>query len=545
MKLRYIFGIITVILIAVFYQVLQRKHIEQFQQEEEEDGKEFSNIIDAPKTEAVPAKVYFNKTPEHCDFPGTYFLGGVSSEDLRINFNYDVTYYKKLQELLKKMYPDPPPSEYVPIFLDLAELIKQYEQFPGENRIDCSLTLPNWYNLRPVYQEGKIEDKVVFGDIPQNEARGSPEHWAFIGKENLLSGEADGYGLKMETVDDTGEYYYQKLDNGKTYAYGTLKNFTAENIRQLYCKEAAPERNFHIVCGFQIDPETSVIRIIKNDTVVDAEDLDDLTLMRYLKPFFDYQYTRDDGVNEILLIKSQSKTFPAIRIVKDVCGTKKKQIIPINLTVKFSKDITLKVIPNGDSTTYYQGTYATLLKNDADLNALIEKNRAALARAKGELDTANQNYDNAFRRYMDERENKRQEDQRKQQLANKITSYNRYRWYRYRYGFNHFIYTYRDYFASIRKLKQIDNNITLYEQETNSARAVLQTKQNEVDRANDELNTSIKMKDTINDYRALMNQELIKGIRSAVHQKQFIVSFVPFEAYKYISYDGFLYIVLE
>lgn len=500
-------------------------------------------IVNAPDMRKQPMTVYFTKEVDKCDAPGAYYIGGIVNELYRIDFSFDVTYYKKLQEELQKWFSgknrSPSPTEN-DILLELQNIIDQYSKFIDDNKTYCKYTIPKWQHFIP-----KTE-MVLLGDIPQNTSRGLPGHWAYVGKD--VSQEAERYSgiVPVRNSADPPQNMFIRV-NGEdaTYTLNTIQDFKKETVKEIVCA-TVNEQNFTLQNGLQIDGKTMKVNFVKENNVLPLSKLTDFDIVRFFKSLFRTQSVQDQGNMESVIIRPEILTRQVIRLRKTLCGTTSKELTPITATLAFTDVATLKEIQKSVDNKYYQGTSSTMANADAELNKNIEQQKKRIEEALNAFNIAQQNLD-SIRITINNLQSQLT------QMENIMNNYNRTRMDRRQMRRMGFWGRVR-FMASVRKLrKAIDRKkgeINVQNMRYAAAVSTLQTRRNEYTAANDTLAYYIQVKNNINDFLVYMDKRIIQSIRQLLAQDNVSVTIssstqiVP-EHLRYLSYDGNLYINLE
>jgi hypothetical protein len=508
------------------------------------------NVIPAPNLEAVPAQVYYTDKKRECDLPGAFYIGDIVDDAYKIDLGYDVEYYKRLYEALNKKYTtgnrNPTPQEN-DVLMQVDDLIKQYARFPGPHQIKCKIELPNWYTIRPKRKDFENDEELILGDISQNASRGPPEHWAFIGRENVSPGMLDGNGLLYAKVEndnqeDVDDYYYLEV-SGKKLARGAFPSFSEDIVKRLHCSEMPLLTDFVVTCGLRIDPKTNIVTFIRNNEPVAPETLSDVDIIKYFRPFFvEQQAVQTANNSETVFSFAETASKPIIRLIKDSCNAIVKELVPANVTITFSKQATLKTVTNGDGNRFYKGTVTDLQANDRQLNTEVNKKQGIL--------------NNALTRYLSDWNRYRSNVNELHRLGALLKAITVGAWILERIGravrwlSRSLRNRINDRIRSLNNQKvQVRARMNAVRHSIDATRASMQTSRNNYSAANSDLNYTLSIKNNVNEYIKFMNDELLKNIRNMLATDKLVLvpdttGLVP-AYWKYLSYDGNLYVMLE
>lgn len=503
---------------------------------------EETNIINSTSLTTQPFTVYYTKDVEKCNSPGAFYLGNIQNESYKIDYGFDVAYYKALFEKLKTNFNGvnkSPTKEENDVLIELQDTIDQYDKFLDGNKTTCKFTIPNWVNFTP-----KTE-KLLIGDIPQNAPRGLPEHWVTIGKRTDLT-QLDTVGVKrMQTPYENPQDYYIKVEGDEsTYTLNSLMNYSKDTIKDLYCKEDNGI-SYNFATGISIDPYTNDVSFVKSGKITSLDDLTDLDIAVYFKSLFQTQSITESTSVETVIIRPDTLTRQILRLRKSICDTIVKELTPIYATLSFTDVAKLKEIQKGLDTKFYQGTSSTLASTDAELSKTIS---AQQIKIKDAFTTYS---DNAGRLQLNQSQVETLTSQIRDidKIMSKLNATLSNRWSMWTLGY----FGRRILRAIVNKVKTMLNTkkgeLGLLTSQQAELISTLQTNRNDYASAVDTLNYYMKIKNNINEFLMYMDQTIISNIRQLLAQKSLKVTMssntiVP-EHLRYLSYDGKLYISLE
>lgn len=505
------------------------------------DGAE-NGVLKAPLLKTQPLTIYYTKEINKCNAPGTYFIGNIQDESYRINFAYDVSYYKALYKELQKKYTgvnrSPTPQENA-ILIEIDDLIKEYDKFIDHGKIFCKHNIANLQHFASTTEDN------LLGDIPQNKSRGSPEHWVLLGKKRNLPS-MNYVGVRpVATVGDHPEPYYIQV-NGKDdlYSLNVLMDYSKETVKDMFCKENGRGIGYTMRSGICYNPNSKKLLFIKDSALVEASRLTDWDIIRYFRFLFRTQKVVDNDASlESVVVKPESFTRQLVRLRKNICDTIQKELTPVNATLRFTDVAIIKEIQKSAANRYYQGTSKDMRSMDAELNKDIATRRETMRQA--------------HRTY---RASKREYNEFKKLYPNLIIVL--IIMYRLRLQFIQLSNNQR-YMQSGRGQRRVYRTIDLlndalqrqklrieaYHMRLQQHKANIQTQYNKYQAALDSLRYYMRIKNNLNDYIRFMNRKLISSIRQLLIQNKVKIDFtsstiVP-EYLRYLSHDGNLYILLE
>lgn len=323
----------------------------------------------------TPMDIYYTNDIKSCDTPGAYKIYDspkYSDEEYKIDYSFDVEWYRKLQEyhkLLKGQYNAT--AEENEIILKLQYIIDQYEGFP-DGPGSCKITVPKWGVMMPA------NERIIFGrNLDNNKSRGSPSSWAFAVHENPNVAELKGEDISFATTNDKiNKYFKVTAADGKKYVRAVLNNFDPKTARKLYCSETRLYNDYRIVFGLKIDPVTKQVQFIKNNKEVRADDISDYDIIRFFVPFFTDQTTDIKDGQQHILVEPHARTFSITRILRNPCGALTKHMTPSKITINFNKSADVKRVPiNMRDSRYFVGKTQDMNESRKEIDGNISRLR--------------------------------------------------------------------------------------------------------------------------------------------------------------------------
>lgn len=563
----YIWGYIVIILAASILMTVKSSlaplKIEHFQSNVETNEVEL---------ETKPMEVYFTDDIERCDFPSSkYFTTDSTIANTEVDYSFDVKWYKRMFRYLKTIYDDMLPywkepnscnvdekcKERAATLLQLRSIIDNYERFPGDHRTKCKVKVPGWVTFMPKRTDIKTSEKILLGDITNNATRGPPNSWAFIGntRPNIYYLTANGIEFALDKNKDD---YYKITVDGTTYTRGAIQEFSKNMINAIYCDAITDDYNDYVIyLGLQIDPETNIVNFIKNNKVVEIQDITDYDIVKFFVPFFQLEDVVDGGKVEYIERSAITKAYKVTRIVKSLCGVLKKKITDVDITVTFEGKSEIKsILTNLAESKYYSGGTETIAKTKIDLTAKLDQ-------LTKDIDSAIKSYYNKLQLESDAR-NILQGDI--DTINNKTREIEVLKRLKTRWWFSTWS---SDTQNSINKKLEarnteygkINNSISQSLTQYNTAKANTSAALTLWNQKVEEYNNTKKIRDNVDDYGRYMHAELIKDIRNMlVNQKMHVDTStqpvyvskkdsnkrveLPGLYWRHLSYDGNLYVVL-
>lgn len=320
-----------------------------------------------------PMTIYYTNDLVRCDFPMS--KGIIDNSEFndalhKVDYSFDVEWYKHLLEYYKRKYKGfSYPKAVAEIVVGLDNIIENYNRFPAGPG-SCKVTIPNWGIIMPKRSNMETDEQVLFGDINNNAARGSPRHWAFAGHLNPSITLEDA-NISFVTSETSGLYKIKATD-GKQYVRASLNNFSKDVSKKLYCSEVRESSNAYITFGLRIDPKKDQVTFIKNNKVASIQEITDWDISRYFTRFFVKEEPTVEGDTEIVVIQPTPQTFQISRIMNTICDIKKLQDTPAMVWITFNDTSEVKPINlNKTDVKYYRGTKADVANKMKELDGMI------------------------------------------------------------------------------------------------------------------------------------------------------------------------------
>ena len=498
----------------------------------------------------TPLSIYYTDKVDQCDTPGAFYIADIRDDAYKIDYSFDVTWYKKLYgNVVAAIGGYNPTPQMNLILMQLQEVIDQYSKFPfGPS--SCKVTVPRWGNIMLKRDDVNTDENIILGDISQNKARGPPSTWAFIGHPSpnipLLQNEE---GITFSTDGESNHFRIKSATDDQEYVRATLSNFGPNVARTLFCSESSEMSDSFITFGIKVDPNTGRAVFIKNNREADVRDITDLDIIMFFAPFFREERIDLTPQSEKLVKLPSTRMFTVMRLTKDPCGVVRKSMTPAQLFVTFNDVATLKNIANNVS----DGRY---LKGNSEKMKMTNENLdGTIAKAKEDMDTA---YGVYVKARSDEEVTRRTKDDAVQQynsIYNTLRSILMFRsakWWAFSNRSRERINQAVAHWEGRRSDKALE--IRNYNLAVDQKRAILQSTYSAyIEKYNDfRYYTDIKSK--IHGYIDFMNDELIRDIRTMLvtNRMQLYTTSprrvgevtIPDVYWRYLSHDGNLYIVL-